>query len=52
MHPKVKEWRAMQARFHLNFTPASAPWLNVVEQFCLDITTKRLRNAVFRSVPN
>ena len=51
-HPKVKEWIAKHPRFHVHFTPTSASWLNMVERFFRDITTKRLRNGVFRSVPD
>ncbi len=50
-HPKVKGWLAEHPRFHVHFTPTSASWLNMVERFFRDITTKRLRNGVFRSVP-
>src|SRR5829696_5804237 len=50
-HPKVKAWLAKHPRFHLHFTPTSASWLNQVERFFLDLTTKRLRRGVFRSLP-
>ena len=50
-HPKVKEWLATHPRIRVHFTPTSASWLNMVERFFRDITTERLRNGVFRSVP-
>jgi transposase len=50
-HPKVTEWIAKHPRFHMHFTPTSASWLNMVERFFRDITVNRLRNGVFRSVP-
>ncbi len=50
-HPKVKEWIVRHPRFHVHFTPTSASWLNMVERFFRNITTERLRNGVFRSVP-
>ena len=50
-HPKVKEWLAIHPRIHVHFTPTSASWLNMVERFFRDITTERLRNGVFRNVP-
>ena len=50
-HPKVKEWLAKHPRFHVHFTPTSASWLNMVERFFRDLTTRRLRHGVFRSVP-
>ena len=50
-HPKVQEWLAKHGRFTMHFTPTSASWLNMVERFFRDITTKRLRRGVFTSVP-
>lgn len=50
-HPKVKSWLARHPRFHLHFTPTSASWLNMVERFFRDLTEKRLRRGVFKSVP-
>ena len=49
-HEKVKEWLARNPRFHMHFTPTSASWLNMVERFFRDITTKRIRRGVFPSV--
>ena len=49
-HEKVKQWLARNPRFHMHFTPTSASWLNMVERFFRDITTKRIRRGVFRSV--
>ena len=50
-HPKVTEWLTKHSRFHMHFTPTSASWINMVERFFRDITVNRLRNGVFRSVP-
>lgn len=50
-HPVVKAWLEKHSRFHMHFTPTSASWLNMVERFFRDITVARLRNGVFRSVP-
>lgn len=50
-HPKVKRWLAKHPRFHMHFTPTSASWLNMVERFFRDLTDKRLRRGVFKSVP-
>jgi transposase len=47
----VKAWLAKHPRFHLHFTPTNASWLNMVERFFRDLTTKRLRRGVFHSVP-
>jgi transposase len=48
--PAVKAWLAKHARFHLHFTPTSASWLNLVERFFAQITTKRIRRGIFASV--
>ena len=37
-------------RFHLHFTPTSSSWLNLVERFFAEITRKRIRRGVFKSV--
>jgi transposase len=48
--PRVKRWLARHPRFVIHFTPTSASWLNQVERFFAELTTKRLRRGVFRSV--
>jgi len=50
-HPKVKAWLGKHPRFHLHFTPTSSSWLNLVERWFAEITRKRIRRGVFRSVP-
>lgn len=49
-HPAVQRWLARNKRFHVHFTPTSASWLNMVERFFRDLTDKRIRRGVFRSV--
>ena len=49
-HPQVLAWLAKRPRFHIHFTPTSASWLNMVERFFRDITDKRIRRGVFKSV--
>lgn len=49
-HEKVKGWLARNKRFHVHFTPTSSSWLNLVERFFAEITNKRIRRGVFRSV--
>jgi len=49
-HTKVKEWLAKHPRFHFHFIPTSSSWLNAVERFFAELTEKRLRRGVFRSV--
>ncbi len=50
-HPEVKTWLQKHPRFHMHFTPTSSSWLNMVERFFRDITDKRIRRGVFKSVP-
>jgi transposase len=49
-HPKVQAWLEKHPRFHLHFTPTSSSWLNLVERWFGEITRKRIRRGVFRSV--
>jgi len=49
-HPAVKRWLAKHPRFQMHFTPTSSSWLNLVERWFRDITDKRIRRGVFRSV--
>jgi len=49
-HPTVKAWLKQHTRFHLHFTPTSSSWLNLVERFFAEITRKRIRRGVFKSV--
>ena len=50
-HPEVQAWLSKHPRFTMHYTPTSASWLNMVERFFRDITTKRIRRGVFTSVP-
>jgi transposase len=47
---KVQRWLNAHKRFHIHFTPTSASWLNMVERFFAEITDKRIRRGVFKSV--
>ena len=47
---RVKEWLGKHPRFHMHFTPTSASWLNMVERFFSEITTKKIRRGVFKSL--
>ena len=49
-HPNVKAWLEKHPRFILHFTPTSSSWLNLVERWFGEITRKRIRRGVFRSV--
>jgi len=49
-HEKVKRWLERHPRFHVHFIPTSSSWLNMVERWFREITDKRIRRGVFRSV--
>jgi len=48
-HPRVKRWFARHPRFHMHFIPTSSSWLNIIERFFRDLTTKRIRRGSFAS---
>ena len=48
--PKVKRWLAEHPRFVLHFTPTSSSWINLVERWFSELTTKLLRRGAHRSV--
>ena len=48
--PKVQRWLAKHPRFHMHFIPTSSSWLNLIERWFREITDKRIRRGVFRSV--
>jgi transposase len=50
-HPRVKSWIRRHPRFHLHFIPTASSWLNMVERWFREITDKRIRRGIFRSVP-
>ena len=51
-HDHVHHWLSKHPRFHLHFTPTSSSWLNLVERWFGEITRKRIRRGVFKSVPD
>ena len=48
--PAIKRWLAAHPRFHLHFTPTSSSWLNLVERWFSELTTKNLRRGTHRTV--
>ena len=48
--PKVEMWFAKHLRFHRHFTPTSSSWLNMIERFFSELTSKAIRRGVFCSV--
>ena len=49
-HPAVQRWLKRNQRFHMHFIPTSSSWLNLVERWFREITTKRIRRGSFPSV--
>jgi len=48
--PAIARWLAAHPRFVLHFTPTSSSWLNLVERWFSELTTKKLRRGAHRSV--
>jgi transposase len=48
--PAIQRWLAAHPRFLLHFTPTSSSWLNLVERWFAELTTKKLRRGSHRSV--
>jgi transposase len=48
--PEIRRWLVRHPRFQLHFTPTGASWLNLVERWFSELTTKRLRRSAHRSV--
>lgn len=48
--PAVQRWLTSHPRFVLHFTPTSSSWLNLVERWFAELTTKKLRRGTHTSV--
>jgi len=48
--PAIKKWLLAHPRFVLHFTPTSSSWINLVERWFAELTTKKLRRGTHRSV--
>lgn len=48
--PAIKKWLLAHPRFELHFTPTSSSWMNLVERWFGELTTKKLRRGAHRSV--
>jgi transposase len=48
--PAIKKWLTARPRFVLHFTPTSSSWLNLVERWFSELTTKLLQRGAHRSV--
>jgi len=49
-HPKVQAWLKAHPRFVPHFVPTSSSWLNLVERWFGELTSKRVRRGSFVSV--
>jgi transposase len=48
--PEIKRWLLRHPRFQLHLTPTYSSWLNLVERWFAELTTKWLRRGTHRSV--
>lgn len=49
-HPKVQAWLKRHRRFIAHFVPTSSSWLNLVERWFGELTSKRIRRGSFANV--
>jgi transposase len=49
--PAIRRWLVAHPRFHVHFTPTYSSWLNLVERWFAELTTKWLKRGSHRSVP-
>lgn len=50
-HPNVRAWLKKHPRFIPHFVPTSSSWLNLVERWFCELTSKRIRRGTFVNVP-
>ena len=48
--PALQRWLVAHPRFQVHFTPTYSSWLNLVERWFAELTTKWLRRGTHRSV--
>ena len=51
-HAEVQAWLNRHPRFVVHFVPTSCSWLNLIERWFRELTTKRIRRDSFPSVPD
>jgi len=51
-HPNVHAWLKRHPRFVCHFVPTSSSWLNLVERWFGELTSKKIRRSSFASVPD
>ena len=47
--PEIHRWLTRHPRFHLHFTPTYSSWMNLVERWFAELTTKWLKRGTHRS---
>jgi transposase len=50
--PSIQRWLLRHPRLTLHFTPTCSSWLNLVERWFAELTTKSIKRAAHRSVPD
>ena len=48
--PEVKDWLTRHPRFKVHYVPTSSSWLNLIERWFGELTSKRIRRDSFLSV--
>jgi transposase len=48
--PQIQRWLVRHPRFTLHFTPTYSSWLNLVERWFAELTTKWIKRGAHRSV--
>lgn len=48
--PSIQRWLVRHPRFHVHFTPTYSSWLNLVERWFAELTTKWIKRSAHRSV--
>ena len=51
-HPRTQAWLQQHPRFVVHFVPTSSSWLNLVERWFGELTSKCVRRGSFVSVPD
>ncbi|MFI5304704.1 MAG: IS630 family transposase [Nitrospiria bacterium] len=49
-HPRIQSWLKRHSRFVCHFVPTSSSWLNLIERWFGELTSKRIRRGTFISV--
>ena len=47
--PEIHRWLVRHSRFHLHFTPTYSSWINLIERWFAELTSKWLRRGTHRS---